>query len=44
MAELIKKFLVMIITLSMLGCGVTEPTQKSCCDKKSSTEKCETKK
>ena len=28
----------------MLGCGITEPTKKSCCDKKSSTEKCETKK
>ena len=28
MAELIKKFLIMIITLSMLGCGVTEPTKK----------------
>lgn len=41
---IMKKFLIMIISLSMLGCGITEPTKKSCCDKKSSTEKCETKK
>ena len=39
-----RKFLIVIASLSMLGCSVSKPVSKSCCDKKSSTEKCETKK
>jgi len=40
-----KKILITLVILLIIGCGVTQPIGKDkCCDKKSQNEKCETKK